>query len=101
MTSHSKGPWKRDRFGELRDSGGDGSRVDFRGVSNLCAGSSESMTRAEANTALMQASPVLLESLQKLIEVASGSVELSDWPELQEALEQGRLAESQALREAE
>jgi len=34
----------------------------------------------------------LVDALAELCDVAVGSVELSDWPELQEALEKGRSA---------
>ncbi|TSP14057.1 hypothetical protein [Cupriavidus campinensis] len=48
--------------------------------------------RPTAIAALATPDPVvkLVERLQTLIDVAGQSVELSDWPELQKALEEGR-----------
>lgn len=59
--AHTKGPWARDHFDELR--GEDGSLVRFRGMANILAGSETAIARAKANTLLADAAPDMFEAL--------------------------------------
>lgn len=61
-TKHTPGPWKRDKYGHVVDSGGN--EVRFRQVTTLMSGSDESMRTADDNTNLLVAAPDLLEALK-------------------------------------
>ena len=72
--AHTKGPWVRDRFGELR--GEDGSLVRFRGMANILAGSDTAIARAKANTLLADAAPDMFEALKAARQFIANGIEL-------------------------
>lgn len=59
---HTPGPWRRDQYGSVKDSAGN--PVHTRGFTTLCAGSTDAVAEAEANTDLATAAPELLEALK-------------------------------------
>ncbi|MBY4947036.1 hypothetical protein K6V92_10440 [Cupriavidus respiraculi] len=65
-TTHTPGPWARDKYGHIVDE--QGKDVLFRSVSVLASGDPTQMDEAERNTTLAAAAPDLLEVLQALAE---------------------------------
>jgi len=62
MSKHTKGPWSKNRYGELKDPNGKDIGVWGFGVSHVTRSE-----EAEANAVLLETAPELLEALEMLV----------------------------------
>lgn len=78
---HTKGPWKVTASLDT----GNFLIKQFGPGQVICE--LDPLPEVEANARLIAAAPEMKKALQKLVDIAPASVEYSDWPELQKAVD--------------
>lgn len=92
-TTHTPGPWFLSDEGDFLGIDAEGQNIILNSnYGEYCGVQGESREKAVANARLIVAAPDLLAACKKLADAAAECVELSDWPELREALEKADAA---------
>lgn len=71
MSKHTKGPWSRDKWGNIKTASGETLRL--HGVALPCGGRQSDHEEVEANSDLVTAAPDLLEALKGMCAIVKDS----------------------------